>query len=101
MSGAQISQTLPTSSSPGFQGLFARLPARRGGFALMFLDVLAGPDLADHLRHVAAHRRGQHLHGLEDAVGVDEEAAPDIHAVVLVINPVGLADAPPGSESMG
>jgi len=46
---------------PGLQGQFSRLPARRGGFTLMCLHVMAGPDLADHLGHAAAHRRGQHL----------------------------------------
>jgi hypothetical protein len=62
---------------PGLQGQFPQLPARRGGFTLMCLDVLAGPDLTDHLGHAAAHRRGQHLHGLENAMGIDEKAAPE------------------------
>jgi hypothetical protein len=34
-------------------------------------------DEADHLGHAAAHRRGQHLHGLENAIGIDEKAAPE------------------------
>ena len=44
--------------------------------------------MADRLADVTAHRWGKHLHGLDDPIGVNEEAATNVHARRLVIDPV-------------
>jgi Mrp family chromosome partitioning ATPase len=64
---------LPDVSGPGEgfrlrgQHRFAGLPAR-GHQLTRPPVVLEGPELAKHLGHVPADRRGQDLHGLDDAV---------------------------------
>ena len=70
--GTRCRRPCPPALRPALR-IFCPVPSRRGWLRRCHAQT-GRPDLPDHLGHVAAHRRGQHLHGLEDAVGVDEEA---------------------------
>ncbi len=86
----------------GFEGVLARLPAGRGGLgALALADELIGLDLAKAFQDIAAHGRGEHFHGLDDTVRIDDEPAPNIHAAVLVIDTISLAHLAPGIGEHG
>ncbi len=75
------------------EGRPAGLPAGwRGLGALGFADKLERLDLPYGFLHVTAHGRSQNFIGLDDSVGVDQEATPCFHSTLFVVYTVGLAD---------
>ena len=77
----------------GIENLLAGFPAgRRGLGAFAFANELESLDLTQGLADVAAHGRGQDFEALNDAVGVDEEAATDVNACGFIIHAVNFAD---------
>lgn len=49
-------------------------------------------DLTDQFGHASPYGRGQHFHGLDDSVGVDQETAPDVHSRRVIIDSIEFAD---------
>ena len=76
-----------------FQGWLSRLPSGRRCFT-GFAHVLEGFHLTDQFGHVAPNGRGQHFHGLDDPVRIDQETAPDVHPGRIIIDPIQFADLP-------
>jgi len=54
--------------------------------------MLEGLDLADEFCRITTDFRGQHFHGANHEIRIDDEATADIHAAGLVINAVEFAD---------
>ena len=74
-----------------FEGRLARLPARGRCFSC-FPHMLERLDLADQFGHAAPHGWGQHFHGLDDPVGIDQETAPDVQPRRIIIDSIEFAD---------
>lgn len=71
------------------EGRLAGDPTRgRGLSSLSLSHVLKRLNLANEFVDVAAHRRRQHLHRLDDAIGINEEAPSYVYAGLLVIDAV-------------
>jgi len=90
--GFHTFQTLPTRSGPGLStGSPGIQPA--GVASVPCSPAPAGrPGSAHGLGKPAAHRRRQHLHRLDHAVGVDDESPAQLDSHVLVVDAVRLAD---------
>ena len=73
-------------------GIARHPPGRRRLGAAAGADDLVGLDLSDGLGDPAAHRRRQDLHGLDDAVGIDDEPTAQLDPLLLVVDAVGPAD---------
>ncbi len=81
----------------GFQSHPTRLPLGGTGFrTLGGPNVLEGMDLPQGLRDISSDRRCQDLHGLNDAVRIDDESAPDIDSSLLIVDTVRAPQVPTG-----
>jgi hypothetical protein len=74
----------------GFQGHLPRAPSGGSGFRSFAVpDKLEGPDLAEGLVDISAHRWGQDLKPLNYAVGINYEPGPCFHVHLFAVNPEG------------